>query len=164
MEASSYLGHVGSPYQCMDTSVSPVEFVATRVLPWSCNSGHPLHCCVRPSHRMTTSVVALMAPRAPTESLGATEAPSLETRPPEWTQKQIHQILIVDTSSPIPSSGWAKVDPRKKGLIEEPLHYPQLTSSDTLSSQGYIHPHRHSGDALRQKVIEHLNLDERTRH
>jgi hypothetical protein len=90
MEASSYPGHVGSPYQCMDTSVSPVEFVATGAPPWSCNSGYPLHRCVAPAHGTTTSVVALMAPRDPTESLGATEAPSLETRPPEWTQKQSH--------------------------------------------------------------------------
>jgi hypothetical protein len=84
--------------------------------PWLCNSGHPLHHCVAPAHGTTTSVMALMAPRAPKETLGATEAPSLETRPPKWTQKQSHWILIVDTGSLIPSFRWEEVDPRKKGV------------------------------------------------
>jgi hypothetical protein len=148
----------------MDTSVSPVEFVATCAPPWLCNSGHPLHRCVAPAHGMTTSVVALMAPMAPTESLGAIEAPSLETRPPELTQKQSHLIQIIDTGSPMPSFRWVEVDPRKNGLIEEPLHYPQLTFSDPLSSQGSIHPHHHSRNSLTQKVIESLNPDEGTQH
>jgi hypothetical protein len=33
-EATSYPGHVGSPYQCMDTSISPVASVATLMPPW----------------------------------------------------------------------------------------------------------------------------------
>jgi hypothetical protein len=116
MEASSYTGHVGSPYECMDTSVSHVEFVATCMPPWSCNSGHLLHRYVKPTHGTTTLVMALMAPRAPIQSLGATKPPSLETRPPEWTQNQSHRFLIVDTGSSIPSSGWAEVDPKKKRI------------------------------------------------
>jgi hypothetical protein len=33
-EATSYQGHVGSPYQHMDTSVSPVAYVTTHMPPW----------------------------------------------------------------------------------------------------------------------------------
>jgi len=90
MQASSYQGHVGSPYQCMDMSVSAVEFVATHMPPWSCNSVHPLHRRVRPAHWPTALVVALMALRAPTKFLGEIWEPSLETRPPKCTQKQSH--------------------------------------------------------------------------
>jgi hypothetical protein len=92
-EVAPYLDHPGSPPRHRGTAKSPAAYATIPTLPLPKRSGPLRHHHGEAIQSTTVSTTALLPQAHSIGSSGATSAPSLETKPLGWTQKQtpLHQ-------------------------------------------------------------------------